>query len=223
MSESGGLKTLVVIGNGPSLKGVDLHMFDGFDTIAMNAMYRHCYDIDWWPTYFCCFDHIVTDCHAVEFKKMTEDKNNPIKKFFFLKNLSDSDRLEFVEFNKGKYINFGNTGTNACQMGYSMGYNKLILIGIDCNYKENVPGGVDNPNGYIEIMETPEKNENYFIDNYQRKGDKVNPPNAHIYHKPAWEKLAEFAKENEIDVVNCSPISTLDCFRKSTLEKEIGK
>ncbi|GAI03594.1 unnamed protein product, partial [marine sediment metagenome] len=55
--------TIVIMGNGPSLKDVDFDMLNGFDTFGLNAAYRAYERMDWWPKYHGCFDYIVTESH----------------------------------------------------------------------------------------------------------------------------------------------------------------
>jgi len=102
-----------------------------------------------------------------------------------------------------------------------MGYTKIILIGVECNYVEVVDGAKITKEGRLEMVKTPKDNPNYFFGNYQQKGDKFNLPRANIFHLPAWKSLSKFAAERNVEIVNCSQISKLECFRKSTLEKEL--
>lgn len=227
-------KTLVVLANGPSLKGVDMKAIGdrGFDTIGMNAAYRHYYRIGWWPTFFCCFDFKVTENHEDSFKQIIEDPNVSTRKFFFLRNLSDHPKLQVVELhgeqvgdlsNSFETFGFGgNTGVNACQCGICMGYEKIVLLGVDCNYVEVVKGAKRTKGSVLYMKKTPRKNPNYFFDDYQQKGDVYNLPAAGTFHQPAWEALAAYTEKVGVEVVNCSPQSTLDCFRKATVEKELG-
>ena len=57
--------TIVVMGNGPSLKDVDFDMLNKVDTFGLNSAYRAYERMDWWPTYHGCFDYRVTECHRV--------------------------------------------------------------------------------------------------------------------------------------------------------------
>ena len=225
-------KTIIIIGNGPSLKGVDFSIFKNYDTFAMNVIYRYCRKVNWWPMYFGCFDLVVTKSHAGELKKMIEDVNLNVKLFFLLEKISDSERLITLDINGGaqgkcaslfgSFTDWGNTGCNCCQMAICMGYKKLILIGIDCNYQQELVDGAHREDGNVlRMLKTPNENPNYFIDDYQQEGDMFYVPNQDVFHKPAWKKLAIFAEKENLDIVNCGSKSTLDCFRKSTLEEEM--
>jgi hypothetical protein len=57
------IKNLVIIGNGPSLKGFDFQNFDGLKTLGMNAAYRYWQRINWYPTYYCCLDDRLLETH----------------------------------------------------------------------------------------------------------------------------------------------------------------
>lgn len=220
-------KPLIVLCNGPSVKDLDFNLLKDQDVIAMNGIYRFCYENDWYPKYFGCFDYRVTDNHAEAYAKFIE--NSPIEKAFLLTRVTNSDKLTVLPLNGDigdfslKFETFGyggNTGANCCQVGMCLGYKKIILLGADCNYKEVVEGAKTEGVGLV-MDETPEKNPNYFFSDYQRKGDAYNFPQAEVFHRPAWSALSKFAKKNDIDIVNCSEVSTLDCFRKSNLSDEL--
>lgn len=226
-------KTLVVMGNGPSLADIDFELLSKFDTFGLNAAYRAYERLNWWPTYHGCFDYVVTKSHRYSFKNLVEG-NNPIKKFFYLEQVSNSERMQkidlipfrtsdkwnsdvsdFQSFNDG-----GNSGVNACQVGVCLGYEKIILVGVDCNYVEHVEGVSVTPDGRLEVTENIQKNPNYWFDNYQQKGDRFNVPQETAFHFIPWNEFATKAHTKGIEVVNCSTKTKLNCFRRSSLERE---
>lgn len=227
------------MGNGPSLKGVDLPSLSQYSTFGLNAAYRQYRKINWWPTYHGCFDYIVCESHRKEFQSLMDDSSNGITKFFFIKDFNDSERFQKITLSGGfdqrsplnksvesfsQFNDRGNSGSNACQVAICLGYTKIILLGVDCNYTEVIPEArAYNKDGAarLVITETVKSNPNYWFDDYQQTGDKYNIPNASVFQKPGWENLASKCNENGIDVVNCSEGSKLDCFRKSTIENEI--
>lgn len=222
-------KPLIVMCNGPSVRKVNLDELKDQDIFGMNGAYRLYKEKNWYPKYFGCFDLRVTCNHAKQFKELIEQ--SPIENLFFLRQLSTSPKLTYLPLD-GSVGNFstefktfksaGNTGSNCCQVGMCLGYTKIILIGADCSYKQEVVDGAVNSGGGLVISKTPDSNPNYFFDSYQREGDEYNYPQANIYHAPAWERLAIFARHNNIDIVNCSEGSSLNCFRKSTIDVELG-
>ena len=87
--------TIVVMGNGPSLKDVDFDMLNDVDTFGLNSAYRAYERMDWWPTYHGCFDYRVTDSHRENFINLIE--NSPIERCFYIKNISKSPGMQHVK------------------------------------------------------------------------------------------------------------------------------
>ena len=199
-------KTLILMGNGPSLKDVDFDMLEGFDTFGLNSAYRAYERMNWWPTYHGCFDYRVTECHRENFVNLIE--NSPIKRCFYIVNISDSLNLQYINMKEYGSTNKWN--------------NKLSdLIGVDCNYVEFVKGSKKDGAGLI-IEKTPDINPNYWFDDYQQAGDKYNVPRGTDFHLPTWNMFAYRAAHAGIEVINCSPVTTLRCFKKMKLEDALG-
>lgn len=227
-------ETIIVMGNGPSLKTLEFSQLEGYDTFGLNSAYRAYMKMGWYPTYHGCFDYVVTENHKHSFKQFVES-NQCVKRFFYLQQVSEDKRVKKInllpygsseKFNSNiedfdKFNDNGNSGANACSVSICLGYKKIILLGVDCNYVELVDGCKRDGAGLV-MEKTPDKNPNYWFDDYQQKGDKYNVPRGQEFHKPTWNMFAYRAAHAGIDVVNCSPISTLNCFRKSTLEEEIS-
>lgn len=225
------IKPILIMGNGPSLKLLDFNKIK-IDSFGMNLACRYYKNMNFYPTYWGCFDIAVTENHKEEFKKFIEESSNKLKKAFTInKDVLENKKAIFINLirkelfkfgkNRKEFLDIGNTGGNCCQLSIDMGYNKIILIGVECDYKVEIlkESKVVIGNRLV-IKETPKKNPNYAWDDYQRNGDIYNKPNADIFHLPAWKALKEFSQKEGIDIVNCSPYSKLDFFRKSTLEEE---
>ena len=221
------------MGNGPSLGDIDFSALDGYDTFGLNSAYRAYSRLDWWPTYHGCFDYRVTDNHKANFIELIE--SGKIKKHFYIRNISDKENFQFVNLlsygstdrmnnSPGNFSNFhdnGNSGANACSVATCLGYKNIILLGVDCNYVELVDGSkADGPGGLV-MEKTPDNNPNYWFDDYQQKGDEYNIPAGLSFHMPTWNKFAYRAAHADINMVNCSPISNLKCFKKMTLEEAL--
>lgn len=216
-------KTLFVLGNGPSLKDVDITQFQSgvHDTIGMNVAYRYWKEIGWYPTYFVCFDFAITEFHKKEFINLVENKdNNKIKKFFFRTQIVSDDKVKAVPNPERGCIT---TGTGACRMGIEMGYERLVLLGIDCNYIEHIKESKAIGGGKLEIESTPESNPNYFFDSYQQAGDIYYVPNCKSIHVGAWNQLlSDMNSTKKFEVIQCSKNSKADMFKYVPL-KEILK
>ena len=227
-------KTLVLMGNGPSLADVDFADLEGYDTFGLNSAYRAYERLNWYPTYHGCFDYRVTDNHKESFINLIE--NSPIKKCFYIRNLSNAKTFQHVNLleygttnkwnnSRNDFDNFhdnGNSGANACSVAACLGYEKIILLGVDCNYVELIDGAERDGPG-LRMKETPKENPNYWFADYQQAGDEYNVPRGQDFHKPTWNMFAYRAAHAGVEVVNCSPVSTLRCFRLSTLEEELGE
>jgi hypothetical protein len=225
-------KTLIVIGNGPSLKDVDFSLLDGLDTFGLNSAYRVYEKLNWYPTYHGCFDYVVTDSHRDSFVKLIN--TGKIRTHFHIRDLSSKENFQFINlipYNSsdkmnscvddfGNFHDNGNSGANACSVGVCLGYKKIILLGVDCNYVEFIDGCKKEGNKLV-MDKTPETNPNYWFDDYQQKGDEYNVPHGQGFHKPTWNRFAYRCAQSNIEVVNCSPTSTLRCFRQSSLSEEL--
>lgn len=221
------------MGNGPSLKDVDFDMLKGLDSFGLNAAYRAYERMNWWPTYHGCFDYRVTDNHKENYQKLISD--SPIKKCFYIRDYFGSHEKfqhvnlqQFGSTNKinqstedfSSFCDNGNSGANASSVSICLGYKKIILLGVDCNYVEFVDG-CERDGAGLKIKETPDKNPNYWFDDYQQAGDEYNVPRGEDFHLPTWNMFAYRAAHAGIEVVNCSPTTTLRCFERKTLEEAI--
>jgi hypothetical protein len=226
--------TIVVMGNGPSLKDVDFDMLSGVDTFGLNSAYRAYERMDWWPTYHGCFDYRVTENHRDSFNNLID--NSPIEKCFYIVDINQNkEKFQFVNLlpygttNKwnnslddfSQFHDNGNSGANASSVSACLGYKKIILLGVDCNYVEFVEGSKKDGPGKLVMEKTPETNPNYWFDDYQQKGDEYNVPDGLSFHMPTWNLFAYKAAHAGIQVINCSPITTLRGFRRTTLEEAL--
>ena len=223
--------TLVVMGNGPSMKKLDISDLRYFDCFGLNLAYRIFEEISFYPKYYGCFDYKVIDCHKEKFQELIETM--PMSRYFFIRNYFKGDKFTYVNLNRlekkevfekdpSKIWDLGNSGANACHVGIALGYKKIILVGVDCKYIDYLPEAEKQENGTLKIVKTPEKNPNYWFDSYQRVGDIYNVPRADKFHEPAWELLSKIIKDNNIEVINCSEGSTLTCFPLKNLKEIIN-
>ncbi len=225
------MNTVLIIGAGESEADVNYPALpDSLDTFGMNLMYRKYPSMNWWPTYWGCFDYRVTQCQAAGYKAMIENPQCRTKRFYLLRRVSNSPSLTVLKLH-GKVGDFsmrltqfgygGNTGVNCAQVAACLGYQKIILIGIDGYKTDAVPGAVKDGK-YLRMTMTPQHNPNYSRDNYQQKGDVFNVPGEAKFHRPAWAAFAEFAKRHGIEVLNCSHGDVADCFPRATLKEVLG-
>jgi hypothetical protein len=211
--------TIIIIGNGPSMKKEYFKVIQelGLDAIGMNSVYRYLKNINWWPKYYLGFDSMVTDSHKDEFIKLIEDKTNGIEQFIFYeenfpeyKNKSNQRVVLKTTPPKFEGQSFSHITTGSCAVRFAIekGYKNIVLLGIDCNYKEKVAERElqEGTWGTYKLLETPTQNPNYFFGDYQVEGDIYNIPNS-PYHKNSWYELATQKVSNKItaNIIQTSP------------------
>lgn len=225
------------MGNGPSLKKIDINVLKKYDTFGLNSAYRIYPKIDFYPTYFGCFDFLVNSYHKDNFEKLV---NSKIRKLFLLGDVNNGQKLYEKIYDNEKFtkINFiqypiqnnrplsksfekfndmGSSGANAAQCGILMGYKRIILVGCDCNYKEIIEGA-EIVNGRLRMKKTPKNNPNYWFDDYQQKGDMFNIPKAGLYQMNSWKYLSLNCPK-DVKIVNCSLISKIPFFPKKEFKE----
>jgi glycosyltransferase involved in cell wall biosynthesis len=164
--------------------------------------------------------------HHEAIRDLVLNYGNRITLFFLRRNilkfcpdLQGHSQILFLE----DYLNVGNpfigngekltTGSYACLFAAMLGYRKMHLLGIDQNLVEKIPEAKHVGGHILEITETPKHNPNYFIDDYQQKGEKYNIPNSlPNLHYESWILVKERLDRFGIRVLNCSEESRLDIF-----------
>jgi len=197
------MSSVVVLGNGPSLRGVELRSFADFPTIGMNAAYRHWRELGWFPTYYCCLDEVFVESHADAISDLIEDGR--IERFFLsgrffelrpqfvhdsrvldLDQVSpewfrqrgeqlDKLRIHHAAFNS--CFPWITTGAWAVRWAVMLGYRHIYLAGIDGKYIERLPETEDLGSYRLRMATTPERNPNCFFDDYQQADDEFQLPN----------------------------------------------
>lgn len=209
---------LVVLGNGPSLKDIDLRTLSRVDTIGMNAAYRHWDRIGWYPDHYVCLDDQLIETHAGAIHEMV--MSGKVRTAFLLAkilnyypDLRDRQNVHFLESFRGlpkkaslrglrqqhstpiKGLDPVNgivtTGAFAVRYGAHLGYPEIAILGVDLRYVEIIPEAQSAGGVKLVIAETPKHNPNYFFDDYQQAGDKYNIPNpGQDLHVAAFRNIA---------------------------------
>ena len=243
--------TIVIVGNGPSLKEeyFDILRREDVDTFGLNVSYRFYEKMNWYPKYYGCFDYAATNTHKENIQKLIKDENCKIEKYFMLERPSVETRLgntelffendirknkKFVERPHNQdgigWPTFGTrnrkiscTGANAIRTAMELGYKKIILIGHDASDVQS-----DNFKEHTQVssdrymVEKRSENPNYFWKDYYKEGDVYNKPGDTL---PAWKTMSDCVKLTypDVDVVNCSPNSRVTFFRFGDFFDEIGE
>jgi hypothetical protein len=216
-----GPSTAFVIGNGPSLKGVDLQQLNGFATFGMNAAYRYWREINWRPTFYVCLDLVVGISHKDAIAELiAEDR---IERFLLRANLIEAlgatgrdSRVVDFDALRGRVAMLNppaiTTGSHAALWAASMGFEQIVLLGIDGNYVEHVDGSQQREGIVLEIVERRD-NPNYFFSDYQQPGDRYNIPNPRPdLHIGAWREAARKLVKLQVPVFNANAGSAVRVF-----------
>jgi hypothetical protein len=218
-------RSAIILGNGPSIRGIELNQFKNQITIGMNAAYRYWKTLGWYPTYYCCLDTVVIESHAKDIYCLIKDsKSNGIKLFFLQRNIARhypdlyvnpkviwfDDVIKDHPFSDFKLVT---TGAGSALFAMALGFRRLCLLGVDCNYVERIDEALALDNNVLEMSATPERNPNYFFDSYQIKGDKFNIPNSlPDLHVSSWSQVNKLASQHGAEIINCNRESNVRVF-----------
>jgi hypothetical protein len=165
---------LVLIANGPSIKHTDLSRVQGEVTMCMNRFYIYFEQIGFIPNYLTCVEELVLEQFKDDFRKL------PCETFFNWRFHQDFPKAHFLKeaytFNPFFQTNllepthFGGTVTFAClQLAYFMGFQEVVIIGMDHSFKEKGTAATVEVRSY-------EKDESHFDPNYFPQGIKWKLP-----------------------------------------------
>lgn len=236
----------VVIGNGPSLRGFDLTRLSAVETIGMNAAYRHWDRIAWYPTHYACLDDELVNTHHREIARLVEQGlvetaflsgqylvHHPEaasdSRFVFMdefipywferrgRGYGLKDRTTEVAFQSSRMSKL-TTGSHAVRYAIWRGYTEIALIGIDLRYIERIPESIAGEGIKLSIARTPDRNPNYFFDDYQRAGDTFNVPNPDVHDGDLH--LASFRVLRDDILTNGLPVRVVNANRASELSRQ---
>lgn len=238
-------RKIVVIGNGPSLRGLDFHSLGNVDTMGMNAAYRYWDRVNWYPTYYCCLDDQLIITHHDEIKRLVMKghvekayvhgsffdyhpecasdhrfwSHDQFSKHWF-KHRGEKNGFEFIDSPayQSRDTTKVTTGAYAVRFCANLGYTDIGLIGIDLNYQEILPEAKKVDGIKLEITETPTHNPNYFFDDYQQKGDKYNVPNPDAHQGELHIDSFRVLRDDFFE--HCPEIKLSNCNPDSALQKQ---
>lgn len=214
-----GKKRIFVLGNGPSLKKTDLALLKDEITIGFNGIFLHKSFV---PTIHIVEDHLVAEDRAEEIRKMKcpvkiypsylayclpEQENtiflNHLPRKSFPVDTDFSDRAEEITYTGGTVTYTG------LQVAASLGFEEIILIGVDASYKvENVERSTDYGTG---VLESKSDDVNHFDPSYFGKGYRWHDPNVHTMLQ-AYRKVRNYAERTDKRVVNATIGGELEVF-----------
>ena len=208
-------ETVVVVGNGPSLKFIDFELLSNFTTFGSNKIFLNG---SWRPTYYSVEDDLVMIQNIREIINLDgTQKLFPCSMLSICKRVPNSLYFEFSTSKferkspdfispKQPYISWGSTIVyTQIQLAVWMGAKKIILVGVDFNF--TLPEKTKNSSKEL----VSEGEVNHFHPSYRAVGEKWNVPQLHL-QEIAYKRASAVCEEVGIEIVNASPGSKLTVF-----------
>ena len=230
-------KTVYLIGNGPSLNKTPLYLLKDEYTMVFNRFSLMLDRLNWSPSFYSTTDDLVLEDiidEAIDISK--------IAKYSFFPDISFSGKVFFKKFPKKDNILWvnqrpklgfstklpdvflgGTTIYEGIQILKYLGFSKIVLLGVDMNYKvhttaKKISSGSD-------IVSTKNDDPNHFDPRYFGKGKKYHQPEKHVIDNifNSLRFLRVYVdKCKDFEIINASIESKLDYFKMSCLEEELG-
>lgn len=220
-----------VIGNGPSVEKDVLDRIPDRCWMGMNAAYKYWDEKEKYPRYYACLDPVVALQHAKEIIRMLDD--NIIEEFFLHEAIIEAHpelendprvtfRDKFMAHNGVVLVSSlsnykQTTGVLATRFCIERGHQRLCLLGIDCNYVEQISEAVVGKQYELVVNKDVARNPNYFFDNYQEKNEKYQVPNPTV-HSGNLHLQSFIALKQDI-ATSKQPIEIMVGARESLLSK----
>lgn len=210
-------ETCYILGNGPSVKNLDISLLKGKYTFAVNGFYESSLFYELRPSFYCIYDRFEFERRKMQIQQLI-DNNADNMKFFFSRRaigqlVNDSDCYYVYSTilptcHNNKYDITTNSNTFINVLGFCimcaifMGFKKIVLLGNDfsrfASQKQHHFYDVDRHITRKESM-------------YQElQGNAI----AIMQHK----RLADYCRKNEIEIVNATQESLMDVYPIVNLE-----
>lgn len=171
-------KRCFIVANGPSLKKTNLELLNNEITFGLNRIYLNFISSSFRPTYYLAVNELILEQFSHEISDLAMPKFlNWNRRFHFNPDINNIIFLkpkfvvnDFFQQDLTHPMVFGATVTFAAiQLAFYMGFEKVILVGMDHNYVEK---GVPNSIEYRK----DEQDESHFDSQYFPKGIKWQLP-----------------------------------------------
>lgn len=205
-----------IMGNGPSLKNMDLSLLKNEVTFGLNRIYLMFDKMPSAPTYYVCVNELVLEQFSTEIQALSMPKflNWNRRSYFNL----DDPNISFIKlslalrdgFNQEVSRPFYSGGTVtyvAIQLAYIMGFSTIVLIGVDHSFKDK---GVPN----TTEVRTADEDVNHFHPDYFPKGSKWQLPDlmrSELAYTIAREEIEKHGKR----IVDATENGKLKVFAKA--------
>ena len=204
-----------IIGNGPSLSISDLDMLNNEITFAANKVYLAFKETSWRPSYYFVIDRLVAENNTDAILNMDIPKYFPD---LFESIFGIGENINYFKVLRGQRLDI-NEGVDCrstviapmMQFAYYMGIRKIILIGLDFNFKKPKKS-IERTLEDDEIL-ISEGEINHFHPDYRAPGEKWSYPKLDLQYD-FFDGFYDFTrKQNNTNVIyNASRFTKLDVF-----------
>lgn len=236
------MKTIYLIGNGPSLNEVDITLLKNRDTISFNRAFIAYEDWGFEPTIYMAIDPVVIENTKEDIKRLISESK--IERFILPKSwqseFGEDPKVTYVRLKKklwprgfywGKSLNkmsaIANVGATAVPILEILGYERVVILGTDCNYVEQKIKGVEIEHNEgdsarrIVYKSEADEDPNHFRPDYFGKGTEYSKPQAGNHYN-GWKFISREYKGKGIKIELCSPGSRLTGLFPSISPNEIN-
>ncbi len=209
-------KTVIIVGNGPSLKKTPLDDFSSIPSIGMNKINLLFDNVAWRPSYLVCVNGLVIRQNRSFFKSTNIPLFLDVKAKYLGVNskkvnyllLSDSG---YFSDNLEEYVDSGPTVTyTALQLANYMGAGKIIIFGVDHYFKD---AGKAH-----EIVRKEIEDEDHFHPDYFSKGQLWGIPNLDE-SEVVYDKARKFFEAKGVKIYDATVGGHLSIFEKISIDE----
>lgn len=204
-------ETAAILGNGPSIKGLDLQRLDGMPTFCLNRGYLLWEDFERTPTYLVAVNDLVIEQFHREIAALACPLFIPWRHRALFDNVSNVilfearwDERFMTDVTKG--VAPCATVTNvALQIAYHMGFSMVVLLGIDHRF-------ATNGTPHTRIRQEGD-DPNHFRSDYFGEGTQWNLPDLE-QSKHGYARARAAYEADGRRIVNATPDSALEVFEQ---------
>ncbi len=236
-----GMERCFIIGNGPSLKGVDLKPLAGEYTIGANSFYKHPDAEAIGLDYLCIFDpHFMSDeprtvdwhrtiaqrlgkarfvLHASARALVARHGLYEGREVYYVRSGIPTRYSRIAHFDMSRRLNVGRTtgSSVAIPLAMYLGFKQICLIGFDCNWLESVGSSY---HFYQTHEHFPEFDSVAADTRGYRYEDELQAALREFESHRLWREVAE---RNGVRIVNATNGGLLDTYERKPFEQVLAE
>lgn len=207
-------ETCVIVGNGPSLKTLDLRELGFAKTFCLNRGYLLWQEQKARPDYFVCVNDLVLEQFGDDILAFDCSSFLPWRSRHRFEQASDATFLEmrwqqrfFGDVTSGLWPG-GNVTVAALQIAFHMGFSRVILVGVDHRYAARGPAN-------LEVIQGGD-DRSHFSSDYFGKGTRWNLPDLET-SEVAYRLARQAYEADGREVIDATEGGALTIFPKMSL------